>query len=408
MPATVIQRNLRTGKVKTLSYPVSGNPNTATYESDVKNGFELLDWQSRIAHGLDATTEYSREIRTRISTGNFFNSAIQLGVDGKPYYEYTMLCPQVPGSEPGVSFSSWETQQIMTELRSAAVMECLARIRDESIQFAAGTFAGELRDTIRTVLNPARAIRRAIDRHFEIVKPYRVKRSTNSQKAARATKRVSDLWLQTVFGIQPLIGDVEDGARAVARVLNNLPRKSVVVALKERQIPIPVEMRKSGLSYLEWDRRINRDVTASARLQVCYQPKMVGSSQANLEAFGIDWTQVPVDAWNLLPWSFLIDYFTNVGDVLEAHATLANTDVIYHSLSEKLVENVETTSVNFRGTNLKSIYATTQPSVNRAMKFRRRKIILALEIPPIRVDGLPSMKQALNIGALIASRVFNS
>lgn len=404
MPAIVKRKNLRTGKIEIFTYPASGNPNTATYERDNRIGVDLPDWQSRIAHGLDATTEYSREIRERMSTGSFVNNALQKGADGKPYYEYTMVYPQVAGSEPGTSFSRTETQQILTELRSDVVMECLARIRDESVQFATISFAGEFRDTIRTVLNPARAIRRAIDEYFVAVKPYKAKRSMGKKQIARLTKRVSDLWLQTVFGIQPLIDDVEDGAHAFARVLNNLPRKSVVVAQKERQIPIPVEHKKSGLSYLSWDRRINRESAASARLQICYRPRVVGSSRANLEAFGIDWAQIPVDAWNLVPWSFLVDYFTNVGDVLEAHATLASTDILYHSLTERLTEEVETTCVNFRGTDLERIRTSTQPSINRAMTFRRRKIMLALEIPPIRVDGLPSMKQALNIGALIASR----
>jgi hypothetical protein len=36
--------------------------------------------------------------------------------------------------------------------------------------------------------------------------------------------------------------------------------------------------------------------------------------------FGVDWRELVLTGWELIPYSFLVDYFTNIGEILEAHS----------------------------------------------------------------------------------------
>jgi hypothetical protein len=44
-----------------------------------------------------------------------------------------------------------------------------------------------------------------------------------------------------------------------------------------------------------------------------------------LRVFGLSPEEFVPTVWELLPWSFLVDYFTNIGDILEAGATDTST-----------------------------------------------------------------------------------
>jgi hypothetical protein len=98
--------------------------------------------------------------------------------------------------------------------------------------------------------------------------------------------------------------------------------------------------------------------------------------------------------WNALPWSFLIDYFANIGDYLQAYRGVIRYDVsrmcvMVRQESESFLTNVKLyPGCSYTGGNAKTV-----------VKWRG---VYAYPVPIVTADPFLSARQALNIGALIS------
>jgi len=133
------------------------------------------------------------------------------------------------------------------------------------------------------------------------------------------TKQIANAYLQLSFGWKPLINDVRDAAVAVARISNDIRRGRVRGYGED-------EMRYSVQNYeAPFGSYVGMKTTFAARtkVQVIYRagvdtdllfPK--NSLEAVRQLSGFKFQEFVPTLWELLPWSWLVDYFTNVGDVL--------------------------------------------------------------------------------------------
>jgi hypothetical protein len=131
---------------------------------------------------------------------------------------------------------------------------------------------------------------------------------------------VADTWLEYVFGWEPLVNDINDGARALANYkYKDLKRPKYLKAVATVEDSEILDCNEANVGacqfHGEWHqvksfKTIYRGVyaaTSTFPLPIM-APKLFGF---NLREF------VPT-VWELLPYSFLIDYFTNIGDILNA------------------------------------------------------------------------------------------
>jgi hypothetical protein len=164
------------------------------------------------------------------------------------------------------------------------------------------------------IRRPAQALREGINRYYSTVKK-RLKRSKNKHRTVR------DTWLEYNYGWAPLVSDIEDIAK--------------LATLDPFRVSKPIR----GLGGSAWNAEsgeVNRAPNSiggplfwTARYRTVNQVSIqyLGAVCAENtppsfpEQLGLSWSNVLPTIWELIPYSFLVDYFTNVGKVIEGIST---------------------------------------------------------------------------------------
>jgi hypothetical protein len=210
-----------------------------------------------------------------------------------------------------------------TKAYNLALTKYLQKIRQAAVQFSGPIFLGEAEETRRMLRRPGEALYDSAKNFLQAVAR---KKRLNPRAWPNA---LAGLWLEHSFGWQPLINDVLDAAKAYRRLH------------QPRQIKISASGIDSG--------KIYDNGTLPSQLSVSYGPASVSNTYCHLteradavatmrfkgalwaqaemtrwqkyDLFGFTPSEFIPTAWELLPWSFLADYFTNIGDILSSAVT---------------------------------------------------------------------------------------
>lgn len=324
MPKTTQDRRTYTGLL-TTSYdqriPGSELKWTRQYQADVlrvaskTTGDNIPDFRAKISRGDNATTSLvGRQYRLRrdlVSASGFIPAA----GPGRPYEAAFSLSgkPTHPFFPPN---SVDET--LVAKATSAAQTAFAKQVRKKTQNFSGGVFAGELMETVRMLASPAKGLRKEVGNLLDVAR-----RNKKLDRNLASTRRfVADTWLEWSFGVKPLINDVNDAANAFERMSNgrciDLIRCTATGTaegflddgLYEWAVP-------SGSPFTMRSRADRTD-----RCEVTYRGAIRSSNPSGEMPlpvqFGLDLSSVLPTAWELIPWSFFVDYFTNVGDAIDA------------------------------------------------------------------------------------------
>lgn len=188
------------------------------------------------------------------------------------------------------------------------------------VQFDSLTFVGEMKETQTMLRSQTRALATSV-LDYEAG----VRNSILSKRLKSLTSIASfaaDSWLEYQYGIRPLISDVKNAISAYASADSLLTTKKL-----------------KGKSMGQWSKTITQDVSlpflgtpmlggVSSKFPVTYTRLVmcrVGAIASTSPIYntnpnwGLSWANVLPAAWELIPYSFLIDYFTNVGDIIQAY-----------------------------------------------------------------------------------------
>lgn len=227
---------------------------------------------------------------------------------------------------------------------------------------------------------------------------YRRARFVNRLPYVRTVKILSEWWLTYAFGLKPLAQDIDD---LWSLYTEKVHERNVIArgSCTETKF-IKTADTIGGVGLANWTFSHNTHTKRRYRYVYCFTVRPNLPAQAGLTAAG-----ALEGAWNAIPWSFLVDYFVNIGDFLE-YNTLCSIPPIYATRSE-LLSGIAHTSGTAR--RLHDIDQVISPGygVTENVKFQRTAIH-DLPVPQlnITIPGVGSLKY-LNIAALIASR-FNT
>lgn len=297
-----------------------------------------------------------------------------------------------------------------TDVTNEAYAKFRAKIFDARNKVLMGTYAKEWRETLELVRKPASALIRLLGTSFVRKAKRKLRRTTQKHRS----KVLADLWLEYKFGWKPLVSDLEgaittvsqwkDGLRSFERVTGTAQKSYPSVyynhpmsgdyGLQTVGFRARTTSRRTKYGGLVMTDRSARDVTTI--------PKGLGLT---LEAF------VPT-VWELIPYSFLIDYFTNVGDLLKAWAVAGVTleyafkDVI-RDTREAYSGQPPITSDSF------PLYASGSHhewSGTRCWEARYRYFVRSdarneVGAPQLSISmSFPGLSHGLNMAALLSSR----
>lgn len=190
----------------------------------------------------------------------------------------------------------------------------LKRVRQVQVGFSLPTFAGELKETIRMIRNPARGLRDLASNYLKRVK------SSKKKNPLGWKKNLSDLWLEQAFGWKPLINDIET-AWDVYKNLTDKPRIVRIRGFGADEFykgDWPMATFPIGNSAIRYKGFCNRTEVYKVIYKGAVRAQADAPKVEKLERFGFEPLEWLPTAWELLPWSFMIDYFSNIGDVIQA------------------------------------------------------------------------------------------
>jgi hypothetical protein len=301
---------------------ISESYSSDTFKSEVDGG-KNPRWKEDIFFGRNAGTNLvGTKIRARIKRSS-------AGL------EKILTLPRTPFPTE-LRFAEFESRNfvpvpdpITTALLSEVLANNLAlenyvkKIRRHQTTIESGVVIGETLRTIRLIKNPVLAFRKGVRSYYNRLKKIGPKTKRLSRKRKREI--LADTWLEFSFGWKPLFTDIDSAAEALAnsRYMTDKHWKMVtgVGGEKDSSTADPTSLGSSVASY-------DAALLQSNEVTVKYYGQVDLGSYAlsNRRRVGLDMSNFLPTAWELLPYSFLIDYFANVQEIVSA-ASLARSSV---------------------------------------------------------------------------------
>lgn len=401
-----------------------------TVGEDIISSIKLPGWRRLVRLGRSATTPYTGtdtflestpgELRYRV-----YCNAVGTANDGWMYAKRTGDLSSTEVIEPNLA-SSAMSNIADVRARMAFVEDC----RRKQGAFRGSSFMAELADTLRGIRNPARAIRKSID-EMRAVGQRRVRKARgrgsipvtpgqfrelekSNRRVARAINQaVSDTWLETAFGWLPLFGDITNAAKALANLDDyRHPREPCYGSATELG-DLSIQMQEDGLR----SGTLKFEVHDSTEFQVKYYGAVkldVNTPNSQLaEELGFRPRDFLPAVWEWIPYSFLVDYFTNVGELIDAACLpIGNVSWVarsYRNISVRDISRMryERLSNPVFPSNGHTKLDQLRPSATRCTKtyFSRAQYTGSL-VPPLvlEIPGMRNWRKWLNMGALAGSK----
>jgi len=208
----------------------------------------------------------------------------------------------------------------LTSANNQALGRFVSKVSDAQREVQLLVTAGELGETARYIRRRSQGLYNGFWAYLDTIK----KRAKRLRRSRLVQEMIADAWLELQVAIKPTINDIADASRAVAKImLNHSPNK---------RVEGNGSSDRWGVSSMHPD-TLNNHWTVRRYYRYFEQASVrytgsVSSSSLNtykhMSTLGITPGEVLVSVWELLPWSFVVDYFTNIQEILESvrwHAT---------------------------------------------------------------------------------------
>lgn len=266
------------------------------------------NWKARIAAGQDATTSlygtrYSVP-RNRPVEGSWYNSFDpNYSRHGSGYPQLHVVGFRSPSATP------------LSKASSDAETNFTKDFRRKTQHWSGGVFLGELRETARFLRNPVKGLYELTRGLARNVRSIKTLKRVKPQAYASA---LSDTWLAYQFAAKPLARDANDAGKALRSLASgrnfDLIKIRGVGEDKEAEV-LPWNVDFTGGVLEACETTLEHITKSEVTIRAAWR---AGGEIPPTMQFGISKLDIIATAWELIPWSFLVDYFTNMGDVLDA------------------------------------------------------------------------------------------
>lgn len=357
-----------------------------------RTGNERPDWKRLVSEGGNATTvltayDNTLDFTPGSWTGRTYNEA------HKKWYSQSSEVQGCSLQLPPNSVSNYLKVEALSKSTTKA-NQILSKLLSE---FSGQQFMGEFKQTKDLLLNP-------FGQSLKLIGALVGKRRNSRARGTEIAREVAGSWLEFRFGILPLLNDID----AISKLLTDRIERNTKLAFRAYGASAS-EVTNVYTGYTDGmfgfiQRREDRE----AFLAECITRFGI-SREFLMSANDIktDWAssfnrldQVPLTAWELIPFSWLVDYVINVSDLIQAAIT-SKHGVTFVSRSQ--IQTASLTRVGSTSTNGQSRFVLTS-NVPRVIFSKTRTVQrdgTPIDIPSV-VFSLPGSNiRYLNIAALI-------
>jgi len=367
---------------------------TYNRNKEVTKGPDYWDWKSRLRAADNATTP----LVGFKSSVDRASPCVYRYVGKENDYTFGALVGDVYNpsfATPSTSIDSRADNEARSRLLSSYI--------EAQNSFRGGNFLAELGDTVRMISSPLKSIYRQtetfVGRVGKLKNVYR-------QDEFRYGKLLGGAWLAYSFGVKPLANDVNDLVKTINKMASD--------GFYEGRVPISGTGRDRGQYSQVLDgfadisplggpnsQTILTEVSSNSISYDGVVRARMGHN-AVLQEFGLDVFDIIPAVWEAVPWSFLVDYFTNTGEILDS-LRYCNANLSW------LKRTVRNSAVRDFGEPKMSSDASRDVSISggrchTTRVYVNRHPLTVMPYPQFhfKVPGFPSLKWA-NVAALTAS-----
>lgn len=319
---------------------VSTNIVSTNVTDTVTTGENLPDWRRRIANRESATTSLSGTkyyVRGSSNGGSVrYQRSITSG--GVVTRIGSTASGLVAGTPSMAVFGSVSLSQ--TSANNQALNRFVTKVADAKREVQSLVTLGELGENLRFVRQRSQTLYNGFWAYLDELK----KRSRGLKRSRLVQQMIAETWLELQLVIKPTIGDIQDAARAAAKIASNhFPSRRVSgSAITDRWVSLTGHNHELSNHWRLW-KTAQQYQTVSIR----YTGSVSAPSKTaygNLEALGATPGDVWGSIWELLPWSFVADYFTNIQEIIES-LRFHTADLDWCEKGVKIVQTARCTDV---------------------------------------------------------------
>jgi hypothetical protein len=322
----------------TLVHPVTGVYSKVVTKDILSNpmkwsnqllGVRNPSWRDQVRHGADATTPMtasSQKVDAR-RVVIVVNTSDTAGVYGN-YKEYrwegytSLLFPS--------AFSP--PSAILSEARNLALRKFFQRVNAARTSVEGGQALGEWKETVHAITNPLATLRKFTIKHVLDVKKRlkrlkrlnskdpKVRRGVRTDRASAIHAALADTYLEFVFGWVPLAGDIK---AAIAGLLDRYNHPDYQRVKAKGDICYGVDDGTDNVFNSDSIFVTQNWVTqysVNYRYIASVKTGAVNGVQGVAATLGLLPERFIPTVWELIPYSFVVDYFANIGQIVEAYA----------------------------------------------------------------------------------------
>lgn len=381
----------------------NGNPLTTTgvYQKayvDTFNGYRQDNWRFKLRNKENATTPASGNKQT-------FKDPIIIGslryeAPGQSVYRtVTGSASAIFGEDafipPGTSVPPGGTY-------NRALLAFLRKSKAAQRKLMTLVAVGEGRQTLNLIKKPAVSLRGLLHEYVVAC------RGVSRELSPKATLRyISSQWLEYALGMRPLISDINNALESAIKLYQDLNDIGVQVTIRD-PFDVSVDRVVSNLWSQFIPIELNRITYRHQLVKICGSVRLMttGKHGPLAETLGLTLPDFIPSLYELIPYSFLFDYFVNLGEVLEA-LSFNQADLVWHSITskEEVTRTIEIVPVR-PGTLFGypvSSYSVT-PGLYSQTFANFNRVATPLGIPSLRAKVPDTWTKALNIAALATMR----
>lgn len=394
-----IYRRQLTGFRAGPTYPWFYEPELVSplsWNDQVTQGASPSNWRDKLASGLSATSSLVGYRQTHVCRSDL-------------YYRHDGTVPGLLDSRittgQNLNAGSESTYPSASAVSAAAEYKAASKLLGSYISatntWRGGNFIAEFAETVRMLASPCKSLYR---RTTTFVGRVGKLRKVYERDPISYGKQLGDAWLGYSFGIKPLVEDIKDANAAVEHLstslgaFDSLPIKGY--GEDQDSTNVLVNALVPNCPYARYsEHRITKSVV---KYYGTIRAAPVGFPQI-ADDFGVGFTDILPAVYEAVPWSWLLDYFVNVSEVLDS-AKLAFANLGF------LNKGVRTDYLSWSS----DIYPYPNPygyqvvaKGGKALAWRRRVSRDAVSQIPypgfhFKVPGLENLGKWCNVAALAA------
>lgn len=399
----------------------SGNPVTQPRINSL-SGYRNPYWRDQIRLGENATTPLTGNMwQARTGEDWFaFGSEVRYlarNTGGLQYYlkEDTGISIGMPWGWTATT----PPASVVTQTSNRVIARFLSKIQDATSAFESGQDLGEFRETLRGIHQPLESLKVKLLSYFDELEKVR----SRSRNRIYLSKALADTYLEFRFGWLPLADDVASAiskvglirpktipisasSHEVHSVSDTLYLLGNIIAFSYQGLTVPyIRAHQKSEYYIRYKGAVRARVDPNGRSSVARELQLLPSN----------WLPT---AWDLLPYSWIADYFTNIGDIISAltfcfgdlawgQKTVRNkTTWTYHDLYMSVPDPwyLQLSNPNLqRDLCVQYVIPATNPSYT--VTSLSRTPLVSTDFLPQFAFRIPTSKYPyLNLGALLLSR----